>query len=205
VRVLIADHTGVLAPALGDPDRVIERVADDRRALAAARARPPAVAVVHQGLPALGGLALVARLRELRIPAVAGLESRDPAGAAAALRAGARGVVALDAGPAALSRAIEAVAAGQLFAGPGGREALIALLDVWSPTAGPFEDLSRREREVLARLAQGDATERIARRLGLAPKTVRNHLARITGKLGVQDRTQSARLARTAGLLAGAL
>jgi DNA-binding NarL/FixJ family response regulator len=76
---------------------------------------------VHQGLPALGGLALVERLRELRIPAVAGLESPRSRGARpAALRAGARGVVALDAGPAALSRAIEAVAAGQLFAGPGG-------------------------------------------------------------------------------------
>jgi DNA-binding NarL/FixJ family response regulator len=192
VRVLIADHTSALVAA-----SEAERVADGRSALAMARVRAPAVALVHAGLPDAGGLALVAPLRVLGVPALVAAPEAAPEALAACLRAGARGLVALDAPPADLDRALDAVAAGLLFAGPGGRDALLAAVE-GSPR--PFAALSRREHDVLARLAYGDGTERIARGLGMAPKTVRNHVATITVKLGVRDRSHAARLARDAGL-----
>lgn len=66
-----------------------------------------------------------------------------------------------------------------------------------------FPELTPREREVLELIAQGLENSAIAERLTLAPKTVRNHITRIYGKLGVNNRTQAALLARQAGLGVG--
>jgi DNA-binding NarL/FixJ family response regulator len=60
--------------------------------------------------------------------------------------------------------------------------------------------LTARELEVLAELARGRSNREIARKLGLAEKTVKTHVSAILGKLGVQDRTQAALHAVRAGL-----
>jgi DNA-binding CsgD family transcriptional regulator len=52
--------------------------------------------------------------------------------------------------------------------------------------------LTRREREVLARVAAGDANVAIARRLGMRPRTVDKHLEHVYAKLGVATRTAAA-------------
>lgn len=51
----------------------------------------------------------------------------------------------------------------------------------------PTEQLSPREREVVARLAQGLSSKEIARQLGLSPRTVEMHRARLLRKLGVRS------------------
>lgn len=66
--------------------------------------------------------------------------------------------------------------------------------------AGPVSKLTGREREVLARLAQGLDNAQIAAHLGLSEKTVRNHLTHIFDKIGVENRGQAIVLAREAGL-----
>jgi len=53
---------------------------------------------------------------------------------------------------------------------------------------------------VLELLAQGRANAAIAARLGLSPKTVRNHVSTTVAKLGVTDRAQAIVHARDAGL-----
>jgi DNA-binding NarL/FixJ family response regulator len=55
------------------------------------------------------------------------------------------------------------------------------------PTAArsPVDDLTDREREVLALMAEGRSNQAIAERLFLAPKTVEAHIANIFGKLGL--------------------
>ncbi|WP_149825756.1 helix-turn-helix domain-containing protein [Streptomyces tailanensis] len=55
--------------------------------------------------------------------------------------------------------------------------------------------LTKREREVLLKLADGLADEDLARELGIAERTVRAHMARITQKLHVQSRLQAALMA----------
>ena len=70
------------------------------------------------------------------------------------------------------------------------------------PTTAPqaFPELTEREREVLALLAQGYTNAAIAGRLVLSPKTVRNHASNIFSKLQVADRAQAIIRARDAGL-----
>jgi pimeloyl-ACP methyl ester carboxylesterase/DNA-binding CsgD family transcriptional regulator len=68
-----------------------------------------------------------------------------------------------------------------------------------------FAELSEREREVLEQLAQGLDNAQIAARLGMAEKTVRNHVSRIFDKIEVENRSQAIVRARDAGLGEGRL
>jgi DNA-binding NarL/FixJ family response regulator len=67
-----------------------------------------------------------------------------------------------------------------------------------TPTA-PFAQLSDREQEVLALLADGKTNPEIAENLFLSPKTVRNHVSNIFTKLQVADRAHAIARARDAG------
>ena len=62
-----------------------------------------------------------------------------------------------------------------------------------------FPELTDREREILALISQGLKNSEIAGRLVLSPKTVRNHVSNILGKLQVADRTEAILRARDAG------
>ncbi len=68
------------------------------------------------------------------------------------------------------------------------------------PSAPGFAELTQRERELLEHIAQGLSNPDIATRIGLSPKTVKNHLTRIFAKLGARHRAQAIVLARQAGL-----
>jgi DNA-binding NarL/FixJ family response regulator len=60
--------------------------------------------------------------------------------------------------------------------------------------------LTPRERAVLEGIAQGMGNSEIATSLGLAEKTVRNHITRVFDKIQVEHRYQAIVLARDAGL-----
>ena len=68
---------------------------------------------------------------------------------------------------------------------------LDAAVDEPSPTLGGSiaRVLTRREFEIAVQVAQGDGNKDIARRLGISPFTVREHIRRICHKLGVRSRT----------------
>lgn len=55
----------------------------------------------------------------------------------------------------------------------------------------PLQPLTRRESDVLARLAAGDSNKRIAQHLNLSEHTVKQHVASVLGKLGVESRGQA--------------
>jgi DNA-binding CsgD family transcriptional regulator len=75
---------------------------------------------------------------------------------------------------------------------------------VTRPTTPPRETLSEREREVLQLLADGATSKEIAVVLGLKPKTVENHRARILDKLGVANAAAAVRAAVAQGLVSQA-
>lgn len=119
----------------------------------------------------------------------------------AALRAGARGYLLKGAGPAEIERGIRAVAAGEVLLAPGVASRAVPLLTgARRVEAEPFPQLTEREREVLELVAQGLDNLRIARRLALSDKTVRNHVSNILTKLAVSDRSAAVARARDAGL-----
>jgi pimeloyl-ACP methyl ester carboxylesterase/DNA-binding CsgD family transcriptional regulator len=62
-----------------------------------------------------------------------------------------------------------------------------------------FPDLTSREREVLDKIARGLSNASIAETLAITPKTVRNHVTNIFGKLAVSHRSEAIVLAREAG------
>lgn len=63
------------------------------------------------------------------------------------------------------------------------------------PAADPASCLSPREREVMALMVQGLHNRRIAERLGISPRTVEVHKARVMDKLGVRTLVELVRLA----------
>ena len=66
---------------------------------------------------------------------------------------------------------------------------------------GPeVSDLTRRERDVLARMAEGKNNEQIMQELGLAASTVRNYVTNLYSKLGVSSRAEAVVWARNRGL-----
>ena len=73
-----------------------------------------------------------------------------------------------------------------------------------APTAGSGsvgKNLTKREREILALVAEGLSNREIADRLVLSPETVKSHVAAILEKLNVSDRTQAAIYAVRNGLV----
>jgi DNA-binding NarL/FixJ family response regulator len=116
-----------------------------------------------------------------------------------ALRAGARGYLVKGAPQAEIVETIRAVHAGRVVIGAATAHQFATMLDS-AVERDPFPELTPRERSVLEALAGGASTAQIASRLGLADKTVRNHLASIFTKLRVTDRTQAVIKAREGGL-----
>lgn len=117
----------------------------------------------------------------------------DEAGAAAALAAGARGVVHRGAEAALLGAALTALAAGLEVRDPA--------LAPFGGDAGPLEPLTPREHEVLALVAEGLSNREVAERLELSEATVKFHLNALLTKFGARSRTELAVRALRAGLV----
>jgi DNA-binding NarL/FixJ family response regulator len=123
----------------------------------------------------------------------------------AAMRAGARGYLLKGAGPVEIERALRAVAAGEVLLSPAVAAGAMAIFTGQRRRGpDPFPSLTDREREVLDLVAEGLDNRRIAQRLALSDKTVRNHLSSVLTKLGVTDRAAAIAKARDAGLGTGA-
>ena len=111
-----------------------------------------------------------------------------------AFRAGARGVYSKEESVSDLSKCVRRVHEGQIWANS---QQISALVQAWSSghhvravDARGVNLLSKREREIVNRAAQGLTNREIATQLGLSPHTVKNCLFRIFDKLGVSNRVE---------------
>ena len=183
---------------------VVGSYPDAESALAAAAAERPDVVVLDLALPGMDGIAALRRFGALGSPpaVLVVTMSEEPAVLAAALRAGARGYVVKGSEPDDIARALQGVARGQVVFGE--QIAMAALLQVAGrATSGPataFPSLTARELDVLTLLARGRSNADIAAALFLSPKTARNHVSNILGKLGASTRAEAVARARDAGL-----
>jgi DNA-binding NarL/FixJ family response regulator len=119
----------------------------------------------------------------------------------AAMRAGARGYILKGTRHEDMVRAIRAVGSGDAIFSPAIAAKLVDYFAALQPRQSTqvFPDLSSREREILALLAQGYKNAEIADRLVISSKTVRNYVSNIISKLQVADRAQAILRAKDAG------
>ena len=104
------------------------------------------------------------------------------------LSAGAEGYLLKDSEPEQIVAAIRAVHEGGSPLHPKAARVLLESRRLDQPA----NDLTDREREVLALVRDGLANKLIARRLGISDRTVKAHLTRVFQRIGVTDRTQAA-------------
>jgi DNA-binding NarL/FixJ family response regulator len=123
-----------------------------------------------------------------------------------ALRAGASGFLLKDVQPAQLVDAVRVVARGEALLAPTVTRRLLdrfarSLPGAPEQPAPELAELTDREREVLALLAEGLSNAELAERLFLSETTVKTHVSSILRKLGLRDRVQAVVLAYQAGLV----
>jgi DNA-binding NarL/FixJ family response regulator len=207
IRVLIADDHPVVRRGMGallaslDGVEVVAEAATGDEALREAQLTRPDVIVMDVQMPSMDGVEATRHLTGL-LPDVAVLVVTmfdDDETVLSAMRAGARGYMLKGAQQEEILAAIRSVAAGQVVIGPGIAGRLIGYLST-PPRDTAFPQLTPREREILDLIAQGHSNGGIAGRLGLAAKTVGNHVSAIFAKLRVASRSEVITLARKEGL-----
>jgi DNA-binding NarL/FixJ family response regulator len=112
-----------------------------------------------------------------------------------ALRAGARGFLLKDAGPALLTQAIHAAAQGDALIAPSVTVRLLATFADFHaglPPAQPIEPLTTREEEILLTVARGRTNSEIADELHTSMSTVKTHLAALMRELCARNRVEIA-------------
>jgi DNA-binding NarL/FixJ family response regulator len=120
-----------------------------------------------------------------------------------AIRAGASGFLVKDTEPEELVQAVRVVAGGEALLSPGVTKKLIAEFAARAKeptTVDGLDELTDREREVLALVAEGLSNKEIGDRLVVSPATAKTHVSRAMGKLRARDRAQLVVIAYESGL-----
>lgn len=209
IRVLIVDDHPVfrfglssLLTSLPDMDVVGEATSGEEAVVQAASLEPDII-LMDINLPGLNGIQATRQILQSD-PQIGILMVTmiDDDSVFQAMQAGARGYLLKGADPDETLRAIRSVASGEAIFSPKAAERLVNYFGQKKVAAYPevFPELTEREREILALIAQGLTNAAIAERLVLSPKTVRNHVSNIFRKLQVADRAQAIIQAREAGI-----
>ncbi|GGS47239.1 MULTISPECIES: response regulator transcription factor [Actinokineospora] len=212
VAVVLADahplvRTGLRVVLEADPAlRVVGEAVSMSSLTMAVRTHRPAVAVVDVELPGVDAAAdparAKARLGDLPAHVLLVGETCDPELVLRLVTDRVRGFVRKSSPPPELSGAVAAVAGGHasLPVEVAGR-----LLDSYLLDASGHDELdvplTRRERDVLRLMVEGNSTAEIASALVVQTSTVKSHIYHLLRKLGVNDRAQAVALAYRSGML----
>jgi DNA-binding NarL/FixJ family response regulator len=214
IRVLLVDDHAMVRRGLRDflelhdDIEIVGEAADGAAAIERAAALRPDVVVMDLMMPGVDGIEATSRIRaELPGVEVVALTSFvEEARVLSAIEAGASGFLLKDAEADDLAAAIRAAAAGEVHL-----DAAIVGIVARHLRAGPADlandrprdglvNLTARERDVLARVAQGLSNRAIAEALGITERTARTHVSNVLAKLGLASRTQAALFAVQHGL-----
>jgi len=216
IRVLLVDDQELLRAGLRllleseDDFAVVGEAGDGEMAISLARETRPDVVLMDISMPRLDGveatrrIAADDRLERVRVLILTTFENDEHV--FNALRGGASGFLAKDSDPGDMLTAVRAVAAGDAQLSPGVTRRLIDELVAWPerPVSSPsqLEELTAREREVMALVAYGLTNDEIAERLVVSVATAKTHVSRSMVKLHARDRAQLVALAYQTRLVA---
>ena len=205
VRVLLADDQEIVRTGLAmildaQPGiEVIGQAVNGHQAVELALGLRPDVCLFDIRMPGIDGIEATRRL--------AGPTVVDPLAVVvittfdldeyvyAALRAGARGFLLKEAGPAMLAQAVHAAARGDALIAPSITARLLEAFAGSGPASSPAQPvaaLTEREEQILATVARGRTNSEIAAELHISLSTVKSHIASLMAKLGARNRVEIA-------------
>jgi NarL family two-component system response regulator LiaR len=207
VRVMIVDDHAVVREGLRNflgmlpAIELVAEAASGAEAIALAPKAKPQVVLMDLMMPDMDGIEATRRLHELHpeLKVIVLTSFADDDRLFPALRAGAVAYLLKDVGPKELAEAIAAAARGEVRLHPDVTKRLMSEL-AGGPSKRPEDELTDREREVLACIARGRSNKEIGEDLFISEKTVKTHVGSILDKLGLADRTQAALYAVKHGL-----
>jgi two-component system response regulator DevR len=197
IRTFLVDDHELIRRALHDllsaeaDIEIVGEAGSVREAAGAILERRPDVVVLDLRLPDGVGVDLIRRVRD-QVPGTRWLvltSFDDPGDVRAAVQAGAAGYLLKDTASAECVQAVRRVAAGDRVLDPTVAQHLL------DQSRGPEADLAKltpQEQRVASLLAEGLTNRQIGDRLGLAEKTVKNHVSAVLTKLGAANRTEAA-------------
>lgn len=213
IKVLLADEQILFREAArvvleSEPDlQVVADVGDGLTAASEAERTRPDVAFLAVDLPGCDGIRAAALIRERAgsCGVVVLAQNDDFQTLIASLEAGAGGYLTKDCALTDLIDAARAVARGETLIPRQMLGPLLAKLirrrRQQDEALTQIERLTRREREILALLAQGADNQTIAQQLVISPETARTHIQKVLGKLRVHSRLEAAAFVMKHGVL----
>jgi two-component system, NarL family, response regulator LiaR len=194
--MIVDDHTvvrkGIVFSLLASEGiTVLAEAGSGEEALRLCAVAQPDVVLMDVKMPGMGGIEAMRALHDaypqVHVIALTSFEDADLV--QEALAAGAIAYLLKDIPLDELVKAIRLAHQGVPTLAPAAAQALVRAASNRPPVLG--HDLTAREREVLALLAEGQSNQQIADRLIITPATVKFHTRSIRSKLGTSSRTQT--------------
>ena len=214
IRVVLADDQALVRAGFRalldaqDDIEVVGEAGDGERAVGLATELTPDVVLMDIRMPGTDGLAATRRisadgdLADVWVVILTTFELDEYV--FEAIRSGASGFLVKDTEPDELVQAVRVVAGGDALLSPGVTRRLIGEFAARAKAphdTGGLDELTDREQEVLALVADGLSNTEIAKRLYLSPATAKTHVSRAMIKLRARDRAQLVVIAYESGLV----
>jgi two-component system, NarL family, nitrate/nitrite response regulator NarL len=199
--VVVDDHPlfrqGVVAALQGEPDfQVVGETDSGEQALQLARTLMPQVMLLDVSMTGWNGITTAEKV-SIACPATAIVMltvSDDKDRLLAAFKAGARAYVLKGVSAQELARVVRAAAAGEVYVSQSlAGEMLVSLTQGKAPD--PLQELTAREREILALIGNGFTNRQIGEKIFLSEQTIKHYVTNILQKLQVRSRVEAALLA----------
>ena len=206
--VLVDDHALVRAGiraliGMIEGVEVVGDVGDGNEALCLIDELRPDVVLLDITMPRMNGFAalqeITTRFPTVRVIMLTMHEAREYA--IQALRGGAAGFIPKSAASAELKQAIDTVMRGMTYVSNETPQNILATTDRSVREKQLLEKLTPRQREILALIAEGQATKKIARTLNISTKTVESHRSQLTERLDIHEVAGLVRFAIRTGLV----